>query len=654
MDAWIQLMRWSRMTRAPLTESLRPSVRRALALERLRILLDLLEGMPEVREQFGQSVTAILARTDATNLFGQAGLPSHRGLLGAFGERLIQQLLPRPRDSHDLAMLVRHLYSRRSEVERFTHLLPEVFLRIVGVMVPPNQPEMWKPLWVSFADGFRLLAARVQAQGLVDELRSRSSPLPVSESPFYRLLQASDVLVQVWNAGGDVAPAAAAWRWESQGCWAELPKIRERLETDGVSVDIEYGLEVIERCLERMENMVQIMETPPGTKQTELVHGFFAQLITASSQDRSLVHLVRSSTNLLHRKIVDRSGQAGEHYIAYNRKEYWHIWLAAAGGGLLTTITAAIKTVILQMKFAPFFEGLAYGLNYAVSFVLMQTYGLILATKQPAMTAATLASIMRGHKKGTERLDELVDFTTRIVHSQVAAAASNVVVVAAGAYAFDGLWRLSTGHPFLDLETARHVYDTLRPLHGGTVIFAALTGVILWLSSLVGGWIDNWAVYHRVPQGIADSLLAERVGRRRLQRIADYVARNIGGWGTNVSLGFMLGVTPALGHIFGIPLDVRHVTLSTGTLALSTAALGYDWFGEGMFLRALAGVGTMFVLNLGVSFFLSLFTAVRAYNLPWFEITELLRRLLRRFFRHPGDFILPPRTAAEFTGHAHG
>jgi len=231
---------------------------------------------------------------------------------------------------------------------------------------------------------------------------------------------------------------------------------------------------------------------------------------------------------------------------------------------------------------------------------------------------------------------------------------SNVMVIAGGAYALDGLWRLATGHPFLELEAATHVYESLRPLHGGTVIFGALTGVILWLSSLVGGWVDNWAVYHRVPQGIADSPLAERFGRRRLQKVSDCVARNIGGWGTNISLGFMLGITPALGHIFGFPLDVRHVTLSTGTFALSTASLGYDWFHDGLFLRALAGIGTMFVLNLGVSFFLSLFTAIRAYDLPHAEVRELLRRLALRFVYHPRDFIVPPRDPARFTGAAHG
>ena len=31
--------------------------------------------------------------------------------------------------------------------------------------------------------------------------------------------------------------------------------------------------------------------------------------------------------------MVERTGHSGEHYIAHDRKEYWHMWAAAIGGG---------------------------------------------------------------------------------------------------------------------------------------------------------------------------------------------------------------------------------------------------------------------------------------------------------------------------------
>jgi site-specific recombinase len=168
--------------------------------------------------------------------------------------------------------------------------------------------------------------------------------------------------------------------------------------------------------------------------------------------------------------------------------------------------------------------------------------------------------------------------------------------------------------------------------------------VILWLSSLAGGWIENWAVYHQLPQALSEHAWGIRwFGAERMQRWGAYMKHHVGGWGTNVSLGMMLGMTPAIGAFFGLPLDVRHVTLSSGTLALASASLDVEWYREGWFLKAVAGVCVMFVLNLGVSFVLSLLTALRAYEFPRSEAVELLKRLLRRLLLSPRDFILPPR-----------
>ena len=89
-------------------------------------------------------------------------------------------------------------------------------------------------------------------------------------------------------------------------------------------------------------------------------------------------------------------------------------------------------------------------------------------------------------------------------------------------------------------------------------------------------------------------------------------------------------------------LDVRHVTLSSGMLAFGASGL-QDWFTRSWFFLALAGVGTMFVLNLGVSFLLSLYTASRAYDLGPREMAVLGARLLRRLVQRPLDFVVPPK-----------
>jgi len=616
------------------------------ATESLAIVVRLIETSPGIRAQVHASLAAMLSETEASTLFGEAGLPSHRGFFSEFGDRLMTRLIPEPHEEHDLAGLLRRLFPSDAHVERFRRLPPEMFERLVGAFLPSDGGEAWAPVRADFADGFRLLAARAKAEGLSGKLRSRGLARSVSESPFYRLDLASEAVAAAWLSGEDASAPAQEWRRRATDCWAEMGAVRRRLETDGVSVDIVYGLDAIDRCLKRMETMVDVMEHRPGPERSAAIHRLLSRVVLLHRQDRSLVHLLGANLRLLSRRIVDRSGETGEHYIARNRKEYRHIWVAAAGGGALTVLTAAVKMKLFGMALPAFPEGLLAGLNYAVSFLLLQAFGLILATKQPAMTAATLASILR-ERRGVRELDQIVDYTASIVRSQLAAAIGNVTVAAAGAYAFDHVWRLIAGHSYLDHHDAEHVFQTLSPLDSLTVLYAAETGVLLWLASVIGGWFDNWAAYHRLPRAVAEHPLGQRVGRIRMRRFADSLSRNAAGWATSVSLGFLLGMTPAFGRFLGLPLDVRHVTLSTGMLALAAATIDQEWIGHGALLRALAGIGVMFVLNLSVSFLLSLANAARAYDLPRRDLFELLRRIVRRFVRSPGQFLLPPRADAE-------
>lgn len=271
----------------------------------------------------------------------------------------------------------------------------------------------------------------------------------------------------------------------------------------------------------------------------------------------------------------------------------------------------------------------------------MHIFHLALATKQPSMTGAALASIL--HRcRDDARSDELVSYVQRIVRSQLAAAFGNIIAVGAGAVVFSLLWRFAFGSAFLSVETAEYAVKSMNPIRSGTIFFAILTGVILWLSSLAGGWIENWAVYHQLPRAIAEHRLGSAFKPERVQRFSESFAENIAPWGSSIVLGFMLGMTPSIGHFFGIPLDVRHVTLSTGTLALGITSRGPVVLGSGALIWAGLGIAVTFVMNLGVSFYLALRLALRAQDFSPADKQEILRTLWRRFWAAPRQFFLPP------------
>lgn len=607
----------------------------------LGTLLQALEESPERRERLLASLSALLAESDGTALFGDVGIPGDRGFLAELGDRISSRLIPSPRDAYDLSDVVSRLFASDADVTAFCDLPLSDVHRLVRLLDEGLSTEASAALARGFADGFRLLLARIHAQGLSRKLRFRSSPGPVSSSPFHRILRSGDALLDAWLGGRDVRAALQAFNKDSGDCRKESRVIQRHLEDAGVSVDVVFGLQVIDRCLTRTALMADFMEEGPGPERSRAIHRLLSRLVRLAHEDRSVLHLVRWNLHLLDRKIVDRTGKTGEHYVAVTRPEYRHIWLAAAGGGALTVLTAAFKMLVHEWHLAPFPESFLYGLNYAVSFLLMQAFGFVLATKQPAMTAAALAQIMR-EATGDDREERIAAFFARLTSSQLAAAVSNVLTVGVGAAAFVGGWLLLAGRPWVDAKTASETFLVLSPIDSGTIFFAALTGVLLWMGSLAGGWFENWSTYHRLPEGIARHPLGKVLGRKRMQRLADGLARNASGIATNVALGFLLGFAPSVGRFFGIPFDVRHVTLSTGQLALAASSLGEGWFAEGAFLRGLAGIGVMFVLNLSVSFALSLFNAARAYEMKAGELAGVLKHVLRRALKRPVDFLRPP------------
>jgi site-specific recombinase len=641
LSACVRLVDWMR-EREPLRgRDGRPEVEGSEAAPtRLQLTLYVVRSDEHVRALFQETIARVLLDTHSENLYSQAGIPPHHGFLQELSHRVLEHVLPMPRDEHDLWRLMRRMFTSHGAAERLMRVAPENFRRVVRLVREGCGPDVLEHCTDGMADGFRLLASRVQSLGLAADLRSRLPAGSVGASPFLRLAKAAGDLVDRWLAGEETTEALVAWQIEVEACRAAADEVHRRLTTEGVNLDIVYSLAVIRRALIRMEDMAGLMTAPDEEAWSDRFHGLVGRLALACREDASIGSLVDWNLKLLHQRIVERTGETGGHYVASDRAAYRHIWLAAAGGGAIITFTAAVKIAILGRPLSLFFEGLSVSADYACSFLLLQALGLILATKQPAMTAATLARLIREDPEARNP-DRVVDFAARICSSQLAAAISNVVVVSIGALLFSFGWEHFSGAPYVDERAARELVRSLEPLGGNTALFAAFTGVLLWIGSVVGGWFENFVVYNEVARGIAEHPLGRRLGRERLHRIAESVERNAAGWGTNLSLAFLMGMVPVMFAFFGVHLEVRHVTLSTGMLAMASASLGQAWWHKGMALFSILGVLSMFVLNLSVSFLLSLLSACRAYGFRFRDLSRILWALLWRLLRRPQDFLFP-------------
>jgi site-specific recombinase len=581
----------------------------------------------------------MLLKTQCLSLFAEAGLPSVHSFQREIVRRIVARILPTALAETDARKLLNGLYRRDEDARRFIEMPPDLFARVDSAFFG-IQGGSWARQFHDLENAMRLLASRVSGLGLAPEMRERvaTDRAVIGGSPFYELVRCTEDLVSS-STTPRARDALGIWQQTVASCRAEIQTVHQHMESAGISVELVFDLISIEACLGRMESIARVLSVE-GRERLDALHQLLSRVIQGNLEDRRIYPLLRENLQCLARKIVDRTGETGEHYIANSPSEYWHMCIAAIGGGLLTVFTAAVKIRISEAELPPFLEGLAAGTNYSMSFIVLQMLGLALATKQPATTAATFARIIRDNR-GQQRSSKLADFVARITSTQLAAAMGNVAAVTVGAVLFEWLWLTLFKESYLHRRSATYVLETLHPYASGTAFFAVITGIILWLAAVIGSWAENAVVYYRSVEALAEHPLVLRLGQSRATDLNHYVKHNISGWFTSIALGYMLGFIPAVGKFLGIPLDVRHVTLSTGTLALAAARFGTAQWGALWVYHAIAGIAVIFVLNLGVSFSIAASVALRAYDIKLGEQRKIAYSLILAAFRSPIRFIVP-------------
>jgi site-specific recombinase len=102
-----------------------------------------------------------------------------------------------------------------------------------------------------------------------------------------------------------------------------------------------------------------------------------------------------------------------------------------------------------------------------------------------------------------------------------------------------------------------------------------------------------------------------------------------------------LGLIPAFAVFFGIGLEVRHVTLSTGQIAAAVASLGESAFQLPALWWCIAAIPVMGFLNLTVSFYCAFRVALSANSVSVLDRRRIRKAIWMRFKTAPWSFLWP-------------
>lgn len=605
--------------------------------EKFNELLELLKSNPDWRKSLSSILKDVVEKTDALNLFIDTGLPREDSFFGELFNRFTNRLLPHREVETDLSAVLIQIFRTKEDVIWLSNLPLEFKLEIkklfsIDLDNSQQGADYLKNHLLDSAQKALIILSNFSCSiSLQTEFRTRL------EIPSQDLLHQPFVLLGKLMEDDRLIHSAVQDCFRL--CEQSLSKLFTNVEETGASLSFVFKLELLERYFKRIKKIYQIFFFQKPQVANNDAWTFVAELIHDDQSKNSIIELLSANFSLVSKKIIEKNKEFGQDQIAHKKAQYKELFLAALGGGVIVSITTIIKNYINYLSVAPFINGLFHWVNYSGTFIWMQMHHFVLATKQPSVTASALASkIQQGEILISDegKYFELRDETLHIVRSQIVSVVGNLVTVV-----------LTISLIFLSMEyffeyrlgaenQIEKTLSYLHPLKSLVVLYGALMGFYLWCSSVVAGWIESWWGFAQIKRSISESYWLRRyLGSKFALKTADWMEQNIGGLGGNLSLGFFLAFSPLIATFLGLPLDVRHVTLSTGSLVLASWHAPMEFFQTSDFWWCVCAIFIIGFMNISVSFFLALSIALKAKDIPIRLSLILFKLVLLTIIKNP-------------------
>ncbi|WP_379969656.1 recombinase [Epilithonimonas sp. UC225_85] len=410
----------------------------------------------------------------------------------------------------------------------------------------------------------------------------------------------------------------------------------------GISGKTNQSLLKIRQQLNRMSDIIKLFIIDEERDYLINSKQLFFNILKYKSHKNNLRDLVSDSTRLMSHLITNHTAETGTHYITSTFKSYMKMFWKASGGGVIVGALCVLKMLYSYIPASDFSHAFLYSMNYAMGFVMIYLMHFTLATKQPAMTAATMAKVLSdGNNRNTYK--EFAHLISQLFRSQFIAFVGNVLlsfpVSLIIIYGLEILFKQN----FAFEKSGKLLYD-LDPFQSKAILHASIAGVFLFISGVISGNISNNSVFYQIPRRIAKNpFINYFFGQRFAKQLSVYYSKNWAGIASNFWFGVFLGATAPIGLFLGLDLDIRHITFAAGNFALGL--YGKDFVVTSYtFWISFVTVFIIGFFNFIVSFGLSMLLAFRSRRVEMSEAREIFREIFGYFIRNPFRFFFPLRS----------
>lgn len=605
---------------------------------------------------FKEKLHNVFANKQKVILFTDAGLLNSVSFFKELRRRISRQLLPDQPSEENIQYVLNQLFYRPSDV-KWIHQIPldnwkELF-DILAVSTFYEDSES-KTTSKQILLAIMILSQRMGGLALQTDVRRMVPEYAHLNSPFIALDDELNNLARTLSKEDNPYLYIQDHELDYKQlnilagqCEDFVNKADANTSKYGVSFSVNQTLLLIRQQIKRIKRLYNYLFIEKEADKCEKTIAFYLDMVKTNSKKNNIRKLIDDSVYNITYEITNYTGKTGEHYITSTTGEYFKMLKTALWGGVIVGFMCLVKLYMsMQPDQSDFFRALNYSFNYAIGFVLIYLTGSTLATKQPAMTASTIAKTLESlsdndnNKEKQKHYTEFSALFTRLFRSQFIAFVGNVF----GAFPVSML--LAIGMSYLSgyniaTKKSLHLLEDLNIWHTPVFLHACIAGVFLFLSGIIAGNVASVNNFNNFYYRLSEHpFLKGFFGKVGMQRVANWMQQKWPSVVSNIWFGVFMGSAWAIGHFFGLPIDIRHITFASGNLAYGLYGINFIISLENI-LWCILGIGIIGLGNFIVSFGLSLWIALRSREVPASELKYLGRCVWRAFKAHPRAFFFP-------------
>ncbi|RYA24689.1 hypothetical protein CRU96_02190 [Malaciobacter halophilus] len=612
------------------------------SLHKIDMIIDFFKKSDNLALTISNEINLLLIESKVSTNIVNLGILSKNGFSYEIRNRFYNKFLPNPPKKGDFRYIFATLFNKKNDYKWVNKIDNEKWIEFFSSILISNKytERLKNHIYWELIYAAEILAIWIASEEFDDNFLRLDKKLLNRDSVFISLQRdLSDLIHKLQLENVNISSIKKDFEHIDvliEQCNKQVLLFKKKSINHGISIDLTYELERLTQIIRRLDYILALIKSFDTNKFHISLVELFKESIIKNATKNSLYELYEQSIKIISKSITNNTSEHGEHYITNNVKDYIKMFLKASGAGIIIAIMALIKINIMQSNFSYSFETFFISLNYGLGFVIIHLFGFTVATKQPAMTASTFAEAIDKDDGRKANQNKLVSLIFQVIRSQFAAVAGNVTFALLLAFLIS-FYFISNNSVVLDANEVEYYLDGLKPF--SAFFFAAIAGVWLFCSGLISGYFDNRAdLLELKSRYYHHPLLKKLLKNKKREKFANYLHDHHGAIAGNFFFGVLLGITPFLGYIFNLPLDIRHVAFSTAYLGYASMHIDIS---ISEFLFYFICVLMIGFVNLTISFSLALKVSLLSREAYFGNLFSFFKLLVIEIFKKPHHLIFP-------------